>query len=236
MPAVGEDGEALEITPEDPTSALIFKTVSDPFSGKITILRVASGTLKSDTAYWNHNEGESERLGHLMAMQGKHGEAVPQLIAGDIGGIAKLKVSHSGQTIGEKSANTRLKWMRLRESAISFAIEPKAKGDEEKIGEALSRLMEEDPTLKARRDAQTGEFLISGSDQLHVEIAMAKLKDRYKVEVILHPPKVPYRETIKRPADGHGRHKKQSGGRGQFADCQIKMEPVADGQPVRVHR
>ena len=160
-----------------------------------------------------------------MVFQGKHGANIPKLITGDIGGVAKLKAAKTGETLCSKQRPVRLAWMEPREAAISFAIEPKSKGDEEKIGESLARLMDEDPTLQASRNQETGEFLLSGTGQLHVEIAVAKLKKRFHVEVILHPPKVPYRETIRRKANGHGRHKKQTGGRGQFADCRIMMEP-----------
>lgn len=207
--------------------ALVFKTLNDPFSGKLSLLRVVSGTLTSDTVYHNTNLDQDERLGHLMHVQGKQGESVDQLIAGDIGSVAKLKNTTTGQTLANKGDSVELDWIHVREPAIAFAIEPKSKGDEEKIGDACLRLVEEDPTLKAGRDAQTGEFLLSGTGQLHVEIAVAKLKSRSKVEVLLHPPKVPYRETIRRASEGHGRHKKQSGGRGQFADCTIALEPLS---------
>jgi elongation factor G len=191
---------------------------------------VVSGSLTTDSHPWNSREDIEERTTNLMEVEGKQTRATPQLVAGDIGGVAKLKHAQSGDTLADKSRPVKLAWMPEREDSISFAIEPKSKGDEEKIGEALARLMEEDITLHAHRDAETGEFLLSGTGQLHVEIAVAKLKKRFNVEVILHPPKVPYREAIRRPADGHGRHKKQTGGRGQFADCRIKVEPLTDGQ------
>jgi elongation factor G len=219
----------LSADPAAGTAALVFKTLNDPFAGKITILRVWSGTLKSDSTVTNASRDEQERLGTLMALQGKTGTPVQQLVAGDIGGIAKLKVTQSGDTLTDRDHPAKLPWIPIPPPAISFAIEPKSKGDEDKIGDALHRLLEEDPALRAGRDAQTGEHLLSGTGQLHVEIVVGKLKSRYKVEVILHPPKVPYRETIRRKADGHGRHKKQTGGRGQFADCKIIMEPLARG-------
>ncbi len=231
-PATNVGGEAIElkIDADAPMAAIAFKTLSDPFSGKITYLRVVNGTLPSDSVVWNSHNEETGKIGHLMEMQGKQGTAVGALVAGDIGGIAKLKDVHTGDTLTAKEKPLRLGWFQPPEQAISFAIEPKAKGDEEKISEALHRLMDEDISLKAGRDPETGEFLISGSSQMHVEIVVAKLKSRYKVEVILHPPKVPYRETILRPAEGHGRHKKQTGGRGQFADCKIKIEPMPRGE------
>ncbi len=220
----------LAADPAGPVAALVFKTLNDPFAGKISILRVVSGTLHSDSTVANANRNEQERLGTLMALQGKQGSAVQHLVAGDIGGVAKLKVTQTGDTLSDREHALRLPWIPIPPPAISFAIEPKSKGDEDKIGDALHRLLEEDQALSAGRDSQTGEHLLSGTGQLHVEIVVGKLKSRYKVEVILHPPKVPYRETIKRKAEGHGRHKKQTGGRGQFADCKIVMEPMARGE------
>jgi elongation factor G len=155
---------------------------------------------------------------------------VQNLIAGDIGGVAKLKSTVTGDTLCAKERPVKVAWIAVPEPAMAFAVEPKSKGDEEKIGEALHRLMDEDLELRVGRDPDTHEYLLSGTGQLHIEIAVAKLKHRSHVEVILHPPKVPYRETIAKPAEGHGRHKKQTGGRGQFADCKIKMEPLSRGE------
>ena len=229
-PATDIGGEAVELATDGPVSALVFKTLNDPFSGKISLLRVVAGELPSDTVVWNSRAEETEKVGHLLHMQGKQGKQAQKLVTGDVGGVAKLKQAHTGDTLCTKERPVKLGWIEMRPPAISYAIEPKSKGDEEKIGEALSRLMEEDLGLQAGRDPQTGELLLSGSGQLHVEIAIAKLRSRSKVDVILHPPKVPYRETIRRPADGHGRHKKQTGGRGQFADCKIKIEPLPSGE------
>jgi elongation factor G len=164
-----------------------------------------------------------------MHLQGKTGSAVPRLIAGDIGGLAKLKETVSGDTLCDKGRPLHLPWIKVPEAAMSFAIEPKAKGDEEKVGESLLRLMDEDIAVHTGRDQETHEWLLSTTGQRHAEITVAKLKNRYNVEVILHPPQVPYRETIVRAADGHGRHKKQTGGRGQFADCRIRVEPMPRG-------
>ena len=232
FPAKNLGGEdlALAADPAGPLAALVFKTLSDPFTGKITILRVVSGTLSSDTAVYNSRAEEAERLGHLMFLQGKQGSNAPKLIAGDIGGVAKLKITATGDTLCAKDRPIKLAWIHVPEPAMAFAVEPKSKGDEEKIGEALTRIMDEDIALRAGRDAETHQHLLSGNGQLHIEIAVAKLKHRYHVDVLLHPPKVPYRETILRPADGHGRHKKQTGGRGQFADCKIVMEPMQRGE------
>jgi elongation factor G len=227
---IGGDDKPVETSPEASATALVFKTLNDPQSGKMTLLRVVSGELSSDATLWNAQEEATERIGHLLAMQGKSGSQVQKLVTGDIGGVAKLKSAATGHTLCDKSAPIKLEWIEMPEPAISFAIEPKTKSDEEKIGEALHRLQDEDPTLLAGRDADSGEFLLSGTGQLHVEIAVGKLKQRFHVEVILHPPRVPYLETIRKAAEGHGRHKKQSGGRGQFADCRITLEPTRRGE------
>ncbi|MCP3962813.1 MAG: elongation factor G [bacterium] len=228
FPATDLGGEPIEIATADgePISVLCFKTLNDPFSGKISVLRVAAGELSSDTMVWNTRAEENEKVGQLLHMQGKQGTPTSKLVVGDIGGVAKLKHTLSGDTVCAKERPIRLAWVEIRPPAISFAIEPKSKGDEEKISDALHRMMEEDLGLVGGRDPQTHEVLLSGAGQLHVELAVAKLHSRFHVDVILHPPKVPYHETIRRPADGHGRHKKQTGGRGQFADCSIKIEPL----------
>ena len=210
-------------------SALVFKTFSDPFSGRVSLFRVFSGTFKSDSTYWNTTKDHEERIGKLQLVQGKQQVPVPELRAGDIGAVAKLKDVHTGDTLATKDHSIMLEHIRYPEAAISFAIEPKARGDEDKIGTAVARIIEEDPTIRFGRDELTKEFLIGGQGQLHVEIVVSKLKKKYGVDVILHPPKVPYRETITKSADAHGRHKKQSGGHGQFADCKITMEPLPRG-------
>jgi elongation factor G len=210
--------------------ALVFKTFSDPFSGRVSLFRVYSGTLQSDHAYWNTGREHEERIGKLQVLQGKQQLPVPELRAGDIGAVAKLKDTVTGDTIAAKDHAIVFEHIQIPEAAIAFAVEPKARGDEDKLGAAIHRIIEEDPTIKFARDPQTKEFLISGQGQLHVEIVVAKLKKKYNVDVVLHPPKVPYRETITRAADAHGRHKKQSGGHGQFADCKITMEPLPRGE------
>ncbi|MFY9826188.1 MAG: elongation factor G [Thermoanaerobaculia bacterium] len=225
----GEDAP-LKADAAGAPAALVFKTLSDPFTGKISILRVIAGTLASDTSLYNPRNEESERIGHLLLLQGKQGTNVPKVVAGDIVGVAKLKNTVTGDTLCSKERPVRIDWIHIPEAAMTFAVEPKSKGDEEKIGDALNRLIDEDPSLRAGRDAETHEHLLSGTGQLHIEIAVAKLKHRYHVDLFLHPPKVPYRETILKPADGHGRHKKQTGGRGQFADCRIKVEPLPRGE------
>jgi elongation factor G len=215
--------------PEAFPSALVFKTFSDPFSGRVSLFRVYSGTLQSDHAYWNTKREHEERIGKLQVLQGKQQIPVAELKAGDIGAVAKLKDTFTGDTIAAKDHQIALAHLQYPEAAIAFAIEPKARGDEDKLGSAIGRIIEEDPTIKFARDEHTKEFLISGQGQLHVEIVVAKLKKKYNVDVVLHPPKVPYLETITRSADAHGRHKKQSGGHGQFADCKITVEPLPRG-------
>lgn len=210
-------------------SALVFKTFSDPFSGRVSLFRVFSGAFQSDHTYWNTSKDHEERVGKLQLIQGKQQIPVPELKAGDIGAVAKLKDVHTGDTLATSQHPIVLEHIHYPEAAISFAVEAKARGDEDKLGVAIGRIIEEDPSIKFGRDEQTKEFLISGQGQLHVEIVVSKLKKKYGVDVILHPPKVPYRETITKPADAHGRHKKQSGGHGQFADCKITVEPLPRG-------
>jgi len=225
----GEEVE-FDTMPHGFPSALVFKTMSDPFSGQVTLFRVFSGTLKSDTSYWNSSRDHEERVGKIQSVMGKQFNHVAELTTGDIGAVAKLKDTHTGDTLCAKDHQIVIKHMDYPESSISFAIEAKSKGDEDKLANAIARVMEEDPTIRFGRHEQTHEFLISGQGQLHVEIIVSRLKRKYGVDVILHPPKVPYRETITRSAEAHGRHKKQSGGHGQFADCKIKIEPLERGK------
>jgi elongation factor G len=231
LEGVNAKGEKITFDrrPEAFPAALVFKTSSDPFSGRVSLFRVYSGTMQSDHAYWNTKREHEERVGKLQVMQGKQQIPVSELRAGDIGAVAKLKDTFTGDTIAAKDHQIVLSHIDYPEAAIAFAVEPKARGDEDKLGAAIHRIIEEDPTIKFARDEQTKEFLISGQGQLHVEIVVAKLRKKYHVDVVLHPPKVPYRETITKPADAHGRHKKQSGGHGQFADCKIMVEPLPRG-------
>ena len=230
-PATRIDGSEVGVVADvgAPFAAIAFKTLNDPFTGRLTLVRVLSGSLANDGQIWNVRAEEAEKAHGIVHLQGKQGTATPKLVAGEIGAIPKLKLAQTGDTLTGKEHPLRAAWVQMPEPAMSFALEPKTKGDEEKIGDALHRLIEEDPSLRAGRDPQTSEFLLSGAGQLHVEIALARIKRRSNVEVILHPPKVPYRETIGRAADGHGRHKKQTGGRGQFADCKIRIEPLPRG-------
>jgi elongation factor G len=224
------DGETVEIPTKDggPAAAFVWKTVADPFAGRITLFRVISGTLKSDATVHNVTKDTAERLGHLLVVQGKTQTNVPEIKAGDIGAVAKLKETQTSDVIGDKTAPP-IPAIKFPEPVISYAIEPKSRGDEEKISTALHRLQEEDPTISYTRDQQTKELLLSGQGQSHIEVTVAKLKRRFGVEVTLRPPRIPYRETITASVEAHGRHKKQTGGHGQFGDCKVKFEPLPRG-------
>jgi len=229
---VGKDGKPVVVfcNEKDHAVAQVFKTVSDPFAGRITYLRVLAGHFQSDGNYWNSTRSAHERFSGLFLPQGKEHVSVPEARAGDVVAVAKLKDTFTGDTITTKDNPVVLPALTVPEASIAYAIEPKAKGDEDKISTALHKLIEEDPSLNFQRDEETKEFHLAGASQLHVEIAVARLKKRYGVEVILHPPKVPYRETITKKAEAHGRHKKQTGGHGQFADCRIRVEPLPRGK------
>ncbi|HLA79522.1 MAG TPA: elongation factor G [Vicinamibacteria bacterium] len=212
-----------------PLSAFVFKTLADPHAGRISIFRVYSGTLKADSTVYNANRDSAERVGTLELLQGKSQTPIAEIQAGDLGAVAKLKETQTGETLSDKAQPIVYPPLVHGEPATTFAIEPKTRGDDDKISHALHRLMEEDQVLKLSREAQTHEMLLSGMGQLHIEVVVARLKKRYKVEVNLKKPKIPYRETIKAAAEGHGRHKKQTGGHGQFADCKIRMKPLVRG-------
>jgi len=226
LPATIEDEEGeLRADSDSPFAGYIFKTISDPYTGRITLMRVLSGGITADATVANPTNRSTERLGALSVPQGKDLIHVTELAPGDIAAIPKLKSTHTGDTLCENKKEIRFDPVPIPEAAISFALEPKSKGDEDKMATALSKIRDEDPTIKFSRDPQTKELLISGTGQLHVEVVVSKLKKRYKVDVLLHPPKVPYRETIKATAEVTTRHKKQTGGSGQFAECKIIMEP-----------
>src|SRR2546423_3171939 len=214
----------------EPFSAYVFRTIADPFAGRINVMKIISGKVKSDATVQNTTRGTPERLGALHSMQGKQLDKVDEASAGDIIAVVKLKETQTGDTLAEKAAPVVYDPIEYPEAAISFAIEPKSRQDEEKISAALHKILEEDPSLHFDRDAQTKEFLLSGSGQLHIETVVEKLKNRYHVEVALHPPKVPYKETITARAEVQGRHKKQTGGRGQFGDCKVVFEPLPRGE------
>jgi elongation factor G len=216
-------------SPDEPMSAFVFKTISDPHAGRISLFRVYSGVLKSDSTVCNANRDTTERVGALELLEGKVQTPVPEIQAGDIGAVAKLKETHTGETLCDKAHPIVYPPVKYPEPTTTFAIEPKTRGDEDKIGVALHRIMEEDPVLRVSRDDRTHQTLLSGTGQLHIEVVVGRLKKRYKVEVNLKKPKVPYLETIKAAGEGHGRHKKQTGGHGQFGDCKIRVKPLPRG-------
>jgi len=222
-------GETVErkISDSEPVSIFVFKTLADPFAGRITYFKVMSGALKNDATLTNFNRSTPERFQHLQVMQGKTATAVAELHPGDIGAVAKLKETLTGDTLGDKNASIFYAPARIPEPSITFAIEPKTRADEDRIGQAIHKILEEDAALRFSRDPQTKEFLLAGSGQQHIEVVVAKLHKRYHVDLTLKPPKVPYRETIRGKADAEGKHKKQTGGHGQFGVCRVKFEPLA---------
>jgi elongation factor G len=231
FPAVAANGSVTQVKAVDSPhyAAFVWKTIADPFAGRITMLRVVSGTLKSDATVSNATREVSERLGHLLVLQGKAQTHVGELHAGDIGAVAKLKDTHTNDLLAEKGTPFSIPPLSFPEAVLAYAIEPKSRGDEDKISTAMQRLREEDPSISYGRDPQTHELLLSGQGQLHIEVTVAKLKRRFGVEVNLKPPRIPYRETITAACEAHGRHKKQTGGHGQFGDCKIKVEPLPRG-------
>ncbi|MGB3629042.1 MAG: elongation factor G [Terracidiphilus sp.] len=212
-----------------PTAAVVFKTMADPFAGRISFFKVVSGIVKNDATLENYTRRGSEKFSHLSIMQGRKPVEVPELHAGDIGGIGKLRDTLTGDTLGQKGADIQFALASLPEPAMTYAIEPKSRADEDKLAPAIHKLMEEDLLIRFYRDPQTNEFLIAGAGQPHIEAIVSRLKKRYHAEVTLKAPKVPYLETIRAKGEAHGRHKKQSGGHGQFGDCKIRMEPMPRG-------
>src|SRR5580693_1653619 len=235
--AVEETEEAAEdaartfrrVADSEPAAMVVFKTMTDPFSGRITFFKVISGVIKTDATVENYTRRGQERLSHLSVMQGRKAVEVAELHAGDIGAVAKLRETLTGDTLGQKGAEILIDLHPLPEPAMTYAIEPKSRADEDKLAPAIHKLMEEDLLIRFFRDPMTNEFLIAGAGQPHIETIVSRLKKRYHAEVTLKSPKVPYRESIRGRAEGHGRHKKQSGGHGQFGDCKIRMEPTPRG-------
>lgn len=213
----------------EPTAAYVFKTTADPFAGRITYFKVLSGCVRNDANLFNTTHSTTERLAHIGVPLGKTLVPVNELHAGDIGAVAKLRDTLTGDTLTDKSSPVAFPPVKLAEPSIAFAVEAKSRNDEDRMGNALHKLLEEDLSLRFYRDPQTKEFLIAGTGQQHVEIAVSRLKKRYAVDVALKAPKIPYRETIRGTADVQGRHKKQTGGHGQFGDCWIRMEPLPRG-------
>lgn len=215
---------------DEPFSAFVFRTIADPFAGRINVMKVVSGKIAHDATVFNSTKGSQERLGALHILQGKTLEKVDEAHTGDIIAVVKLKDTQTNDTLCDKNDVIVYPAVKYPEAAIAFAIEPKSRNDEEKISTSLHKILEEDLSLHFDRDAQTKEFILSGSGQLHIETVVDKLAKRYNVEVALHPPKVPYKETITTQCEVQGRHKKQSGGRGQFGDCKCIFEPLERGK------
>ena len=227
-PKTGDEIERV-ISSSEPYAAYVFKTIADPFAGRISLVKLYSGVMRADTVYNNQTKGKSEKLGPLQAIMGKTMTPTGEVHAGDFFAVTKLKETTTGDTLCDPAKQILFSSVKVPEPAITFAIEPKSRGDEDKISSAMSRILEEDSAIKYLRDAQTKQMLLAGSDQLHVEVTVSKLRKRYGVEVLLKTPKIPYRETIRGKAEVQGRHKKQTGGHGQFGDCWIRMEPMERG-------
>jgi elongation factor G len=209
--------------------AYVFKTRADPYAGRINLFRVYQGVIRHDTQLLNTRTHEKERIGQLIVSAGKGTSHVEELGAGDIGAVAKLKETRAGDWLAARDEPIGMPAEKLPAPVMAFAVEPKTKGDEDKVFSALRRLQEEDPTVDLHRDPQTGEQIVAGLSQIHVEVIVDRLRSRFGAEVTLKPPRVPYQETIRRAARAHGRHKKQSGGRGQFGDCHLSIEPSGAG-------
>jgi elongation factor G len=241
LPSPVDRGESTGINPNtkadekrrpvetEPFSALVFKTMADPFVGKLTLFRVLSGTFKSDSQVFNSSKGVAERIGQLFIVKGKSQEPASELSAGDIGAVAKLQETFTGHTLCDKDKPILYPAIEFPKPKLSLAVEPKAKGDEDKIGTGLARLMEEDPTFEVRKDAVTHEIVASGMGDLHIEVITSKLHKKFGVDVTLKTPKISYKETIKGNVKVEGKHKKQSGGRGQFGHVWIEMSPLPSG-------
>jgi elongation factor G len=214
---------------KEPLALYVYKTMTDPFAGRISFFKVFSGQLRNDAVVMNYSRKGTEKFSHLSIMQGRTAVPVGELHAGDLGAVAKLKDTFTGDSLGEKGHEIFFEPVGVPEAAMTYAIEPKSRADEDKLAPAMHKLMEEDLLVRFYRDPQTSEFLIAGAGQPHIESLVSKLRKRYHTEVTLKSPKVPYRETIRGRADAQGRHKKQTGGHGQYGDCKIRMEPLPRG-------
>jgi elongation factor G len=228
--AVALDGVTLDPDESKEMVAFVFKTLADPYAGRINLFRVYQGVLKHDSQVFNCRAHVKERIGQLLVPQGKETDHTDEFGPGDIGAVAKLKETHAGDVLADRDAEIPLALPPMPRPVMAFAVEAKAKGDEDKMGQALRRLREEDPTIDFHRDDQTGEQILAGITQVHVEVIVGRIKERFGAEVELHQPHVPYREAIKTGAKAHARYKKQTGGRGQFADCHIEIEPLPLGE------
>jgi elongation factor G len=223
------DGLTLDPDAAKDLFAYVFKTRADPFAGRINLFRVYQGVVKQDSQVINTRAGAKERIGQLLVFRGKDTVHTDAFGPGDIGAVAKLKETKAGDWLASKPVEVQMPQIRLPAPVMAFAVAPKAKGDEDKVFTALRRLREEDPTIDLHRDPQTGDQIVAGLTQIHVEVIVGRIRERFGAEVELKPPRVPYQETIRKAARAHGRHKKQTGGRGQFGDCHIEIEPLPDG-------
>ena len=230
VPSPSKKGTTIEFG-DAKQAVFIFKTIADPFAGRISCFRVLAGPVTGDTTLVDPRTHAKERLGQILLLNGKENEPIESLCVGDLGAVAKLKDVVTGDVLVDHEVPVEPPHIDFPEPVMSFAITPKAKGDEEKMATGLRRLSEEDPTLTLRRDPQTGEQLLSGLTQMQVEVAVDRLRSRFHVDVELHPPRVPYKETIRKEARARHRYKKQTGGRGQFGDCEIVIEPMQNGEP-----
>ncbi|MFH1478990.1 MAG: elongation factor G [Candidatus Omnitrophota bacterium] len=225
-----KEEKELKSEPNGPFIAHVFKSISDPYVGQLTIFRVFSGTLKSDTSFYNLTTQSKERFGPLLGMFGKEQSAITEAIAGDIVAVAKLKSTSTGDSLGTEKDGVLFSEMKFPEPAISFSVKPKTRSDEDKISTALQKLSAEDNTFKASRDEQTKELIVSGMGDLHLDIMINRLKKRFNVDVEIGTPKVAYKETVKKSAKVQNKHKKQSGGHGQYGDVWIELEPLERGK------
>ena len=224
-----DEKEARKPVEADPFSAFVFKTIADPYAGRLTVFRVYSGTVKSDSSFYNSTRKISERFGNIFYLEGKNQKPVESLVPGDIAAVAKLKETATGDTVCIEKSPIVYNRVIPPPPIMSFAVSPKSRGDEEKIVSSINRIIEEDPTLTFHRDEQTREMILSGMGQVHIEVSVEKMKRKFGVEVTLKTPKVPYKETIKGKTNVQGKYKKQSGGRGQFGDCWLDIEPLPRG-------
>ena len=224
-----DDVEERQPSEDAPFSAIVFKTIADPYAGRLTLFRVYSGTLKSDTPVYNSSRKITEKFGHVFFLEGKNQKQAEVLVPGDIAGVAKLKETTTGDTLCNEKAPIIFEKVAVPPPIMSYAMEPKTRGDEDKIASSIHRLTEEDPTIVFSRNVETKEMILSGMGQVHIEVNIEKMKRKFGVEVNLNIPKIPYKETIKGKTNVQGKYKKQSGGRGQFGDCWIDIEPLPRG-------
>ncbi len=226
----GEGSVKRKVSDQEPLSLFVYKTVADPFAGRVSYFKVVSGVLHNDETIANYTRGTQERFSRIGSVLGKDLTPLTEIHAGDLGAVAKLKDTLTGDSLGDKDHPIHYPTAKLPLPAIAYAIQPKTRHDEDRLSQAIHRVLEEDPSLSFYRDPQTKEFLLAGNGQQHLEVVVSRLEKRYNVSVELKAPKIPYRETIRGKADVHGRHKKQTGGHGQFGDCKIRMEPLKRGK------